>query len=150
MNKIKSIIFLSPILCTLLGLGSAISAQRSAEELHVNLKINVKDLDVREGRIMIAVYNSPNTFLKKAFKTSSIAVDSLSVPSVGINLPQGVYAVSLFHDTNKNGRLDLGSFGIPTEKYGFSNNTEGFMGPPSFKSSSFRVVRDTTITITLQ
>lgn len=150
MNNIKSIIFLSLILCTLLGVGSATSAQQSAEQQNVNLKINVKDLDVREGRIMIAVYNSSDSFLKKAFRTSSIAMDSLSVPSVGIKLPQGIYAVSLYHDTNKNGRLDLGMFGIPTEKYGFSNNTEGFMGPPSFKSSSFRVARDTTITISLQ
>lgn len=147
---IKSIIFLSPILCTLLGVGTATSAQQSVEQQNVNLKINVTNLDVREGQILIAVYNTSDSFLKKAFRTSSIVVDNLSVSSAGINLPQGIYAVSLFHDTNRNGRLDLGAFGIPTEKYGFSNNTEGFMGPPSFKSSSFRVARDTTITISLQ
>lgn len=48
------------------------------------------------------------------------------------SLKAGTYAIRYFHDENENGELDTGTFGIPTEGYGFSNDARGFMGPPSF------------------
>ena len=41
-------------------------------------------------------------------------------------------AVSAFHDANANTRLDKNSFGIPTERYGFSKNPKRGFGPPKF------------------
>ena len=41
-------------------------------------------------------------------------------------------AVSAFHDANTNSRLDKNSFGIPTERYGFSKNPKRGFGPPKF------------------
>lgn len=52
-------------------------------------------------------------------------------------IPAGTYAVACFHDENKNGKLDTGLFGIPTEGTVASNNAKGFMGPPSFKDAKF-------------
>ena len=52
-------------------------------------------------------------------------------------IPAGTYAVACFHDENKNGKLDTGMFGIPTEGTVASNNARGFMGPPSFKDAKF-------------
>lgn len=42
------------------------------------------------------------------------------------------FAIAVFHDENGNGVLDRNRFGIPTERYGFSNNARGLTGPPSF------------------
>ena len=50
----------------------------------------------------------------------------------------GTYAVACFHDENKNGKLDTGLFGIPTEGTVASNHAKGFMGPPSFADARFR------------
>jgi uncharacterized protein (DUF2141 family) len=52
-------------------------------------------------------------------------------------IPAGTYAVACFHDENKNGRLDTGLFGIPTEGTVVSNHAKGFMGPPSFGNARF-------------
>src|SRR6202041_1024433 len=38
---------------------------------------------------------------------------------------------------NKNGKLDTGMFGIPTEGTVVSNHAKGFMGPPSFEKAKF-------------
>jgi uncharacterized protein (DUF2141 family) len=52
-------------------------------------------------------------------------------------IPAGTYAVACIHDENKNGKLDTGLFGIPTEGTVVSNHAKGFMGAPSFKDASF-------------
>ena len=52
-------------------------------------------------------------------------------------IPAGTYAVACFHDENKNGKLDTGLFGIPTEGTVVSNHAKGFMGPPSFEKARF-------------
>lgn len=147
----KKTIFLPlAICCMCMGSMSDIFAQKKPDSLKVGLKIRVQDIESNEGRIMIAVYNTKETFLKKAFTVMDIRTDSISVRPAFLNLPKGLYAISLFQDANNNGKLDTGTFGIPTEKYGFSNNAEAFMGPPSFKSSSFILDKDTTITINLR
>jgi Uncharacterized protein conserved in bacteria (DUF2141) len=46
-------------------------------------------------------------------------------------------AIACFHDENKNGKLDTGLFGIPTEGTVASNHARGFMGPPSFDKAKF-------------
>jgi hypothetical protein len=43
-----------------------------------------------------------------------------------------------------------GAFGIPTEKYGFSNNTEGFMGAPSFEKTKFTLYYDKIVRINIK
>jgi uncharacterized protein (DUF2141 family) len=55
------------------------------------------------------------------------------------NLPRGVYAVSVFHDENMNGRLDKNVLGIPKEGYGASNNPRKSMGPPKFAEAKFQL-----------
>jgi len=53
------------------------------------------------------------------------------------SLIYGTYAIKVFHDENSNGELDSDILGIPTEKYGFSNNAGGWFGPPSWEKSRF-------------
>jgi len=67
------------------------------------------------------------------------------------NLPSGVYAIAAFLDENGNGKLDTNFFGIPTEKYGFSNNVRPMMRAASFKEASFTVTnKNNVITIKLK
>ena len=48
----------------------------------------------------------------------------------------GTYAISLVHDENSNGKLDV-SIMIPKEGFGFSRNPTVTFGPPKFQSASF-------------
>jgi uncharacterized protein (DUF2141 family) len=50
----------------------------------------------------------------------------------------GLYALSVVHDENGNGKLDKLGF-VPREGFGFSNNPAIRFGPPSFQSVRFQI-----------
>jgi uncharacterized protein (DUF2141 family) len=58
-------------------------------------------------------------------------------------LAHGVYAAALFHDENRNARLDT-VLGIPREGFGFSRNPIIAFGPPKFSAARFPVDADKT------
>lgn len=61
------------------------------------------------------------------------------------NIPAGMYAVMVFHDANKNKKLDQNFLGIPKEGYGASQNKLPFASAPSFNDNKF-LVPDKTVT----
>ena len=58
-------------------------------------------------------------------------------------LPDGSYAISLFHDENGNNRLDTFA-GIPREGVGFSRNPRLVFGPPRFSAAEFAIEQRAT------
>jgi uncharacterized protein (DUF2141 family) len=90
------------------------------------------------------IYNSDSTFMKKTFKGYAAEVTDTSL-EFSVELPEGEYAISVYHDANDNNKLDTGIFGIPSEGYGFSNNVKGFMGPPSYEKTKFSLTTDSMI-----
>ena len=96
-----------------------------------------------KGNLLVGIYSSEESFMKKPAFGFKVTDTTLSIPCRG--LPAGTYAISLFQDENGNGILDTGSFGRPTEKFGFSNNAEGIMGAPAYKKCRFEWKEDTTI-----
>ena len=137
-NLILVILFLFYSICT---------TQAQEEEIEqFDLTIEIKGIENNKGKIYIAIYDSEETFLKKA---KGIIADIIDKKSTGIfkGLKKGTYAVSLFHDENGNKKMDTKIFGIPKEPYGFSNDATGFMGPPKFKDAKFNIEANKTITI---
>ena len=104
------------------------------------LTVQITSLRSDNGQIGCMIYNSAKGFPKDssaalqrrwcpiANSTSTCAFDPI---------PAGIYAIACFHDENKNGKLDTGLFGIPTEGTVASNHAKGFMGPPSFDKAKF-------------
>ncbi|TVZ57063.1 uncharacterized protein (DUF2141 family) [Lutibacter sp. Hel_I_33_5] len=135
------------ILIALLIFNGIISIQAQEEETF-NLSIEVKGIESNNGKIFLAIYDSEETFLKKA---SGIITDIKNKKATGVfkNLKKGTYAVSLFHDENNNKKMDTKIFGIPKEPYGFSNDATGFMGPPKFKDAKFNLEENKTIIINI-
>ena len=92
-----------------------------------------------DGVLGVALFSA-----KKGFPDNkAMAIEGRSVPAgkrckvIFENVPFGVYAVSVLHDENGNGKMDKGFLGIPKEGFGVSNNPEIKMGPPSFAESRF-------------
>ena len=138
--KTKAMILLAALF--LIGNVARVQAQ--------SLTLEVRDIDRPQGFLYVAVYSSPDSFLKKPLTGFRVEVKdkTLSIPCKG--LPQGTYALALYQDLNGNNMLDTGAFGIPSEPTGFSNDAEGFMGPPSFEQCSFTLRRDTTLVVHIQ
>jgi uncharacterized protein (DUF2141 family) len=112
------------------------------------LTIVVDGIETAKGKILIGVYDSAN-FLKKPAYAVAQKVNGNEITVTIDSVATGTYAVSIIHDENDNNKLDVGSYGIPIEKTGFSNNARGKAGAPSFNDCMFSVDEDTVIYITL-
>ncbi|MES2822224.1 MAG: DUF2141 domain-containing protein [Pseudomonadota bacterium] len=118
-----------------LGLSSAI---QSAE-----LVLTVDKIKHVSGNLMIAVYDN-----KKSWDTNQdilinriVPVTQTTITITFENLPTTTakvnYAIKLYQDENSNGALDKNFLGIPSERYGFSNNG-GYFGLPSFEKATIK------------
>ncbi|MEH6436164.1 DUF2141 domain-containing protein [Massilia sp. DD77] len=104
-----------------------------------DLAIRVDDVKSSEGSIMVAVYDSAESFLKRPAKVARVPASTGAVNVLIKDLPAGDYGFALFHDANGNGKMDRNLMGIPSEQHAFSNNAFGHMGPPSFEQTRFAV-----------
>ena len=132
-------IFIATLLL-LLGGSSLLLASTEEPKKDRQLRLEVDGMTETKGNLLIAIYDKEESYPAKAYSL---------VKHTEITLPEGRYVVSLFHDANGNNRLDTGEYGIPTEKYGFSNNARGEMGFPSFKDAAVVLKADQTIYITV-
>ena len=64
-------------------------------------------------------------------------------------IPEGEYAIAVFHDENTNGKLDTNFLGIPKEQYGFSNHAKGQMKPPKFEDAKFKLTNEQNKFVTI-
>ncbi|WP_411894586.1 DUF2141 domain-containing protein [Winogradskyella sp. A2] len=127
---------------------SLVSYMSNAQKVF-NLTVNIEEASSNDGQMMIALYDNASDFLEKTFKGTTSEISNYGCVVTFENIPEGTYAVSIFHDENKNDKLDSNFIGIPKEDYGCSNNAKGFMGPPKWKDAKFEIKADKSITITL-
>lgn len=116
------------------------------------LTIKVNGLPNNEGKLLIGIYNQKEGFrdMDKTFRNITLNAQKGSMNVLVDNIPDGDYAIAVYHDKNENGKLDKNFLGIPTEKYGFSNDAMGKMGPPTYEACLIKVKGNTEITINLK
>ena len=100
-----------------------------------DLTVEVAGLKDADGKVLVAVYDSADTFLKQPMRTAAATAQAGTVRLVVSGLPAGDYALSVFKDSNDNGKLDKNVVGMPVEPYGFSNDAAGSYGPPAFTAA---------------
>ena len=122
------------------------------------LKIKIENIE-QKGTVYLAIYDNSTSFdqdnknknvNKNRWVKSIVEVVNKNSFTRNVELKKGVYAISLFVDSNNNKIIDKNLLGIPTEQYGFSNNASGFLGSPSYKDASFNLVDDLDIKISLK
>ncbi|MBM3919211.1 MAG: SDR family NAD(P)-dependent oxidoreductase [Sphingomonadales bacterium] len=64
-------------------------------------------------------------------------------------VPAATYAVAVYQDLDRNGRLDKSAFGFPTEPYGFSRNYRPIFRGPMWKDAALVFDHDTALDIQL-
>ena len=116
----------------------------------VKLTVNVKNIQSSEGKILVGLFNSEETFLEKAFQKASEEAKEDQMQFEFDNVPEGTYTISVIHDKNNNGSLDKNMIGIPTEPYGISMDGKSMFGPPSYEDAVFKVTdKNLTLHISL-
>lgn len=102
----------------------------------------ISNLENVKGNLYIGWYNESSTFRinDKAIYRKKISVNNQREISTDFNnIPNGKYAIAVFLDENENYKLDRNIFGIPKEKYGFSNNILPALRPATFDESAFEL-----------
>lgn len=119
------------------------------------LTIRITGFRNANGKINIALFRDAVGFPSDrasavASQRLEINPQTMSATAVFKDLPQGVYAVSVFHDENLTGKMEFDAQGIPRNGYGFSNNPDSSYGPPTPDQARFTVNQaETTIEIKL-
>ena len=115
--------------------------------------VTIEGLKNKKGTIYIGWYNNASDFLKveKAVYYQKAAVANTDKKTfIFSNIPVGNYAISLFLDEDGNGKLSTNVFGIPSEKYAFSNNVKPAFRPATFNEAMFNVNTDKHVNIRIK
>ena len=115
------------------------------------LKLTVENIQSEEGNIMIALYKSKDNFLNEenVYKSAVLTAQTPRVHFTFEKIPEGDYAMAVFHDKNGDGKMNFKLFIIPKEPYGFSNNVKPKFSKPSFEDARFEVKGNTEVEIAL-
>jgi uncharacterized protein (DUF2141 family) len=105
------------------------------------ISVKINGIASNSGVIQIGLYNEESGFpeYKESFKGVSPKANKMGVTYTFTEIPIGPYAIAVWHDENENKKLDKNLFGVPKEKYGFSNNVYRTMGPPKYEEALFIV-----------
>ncbi|WP_438422721.1 DUF2141 domain-containing protein [Aquimarina macrocephali] len=124
------------LLAALLVSNFLLQAQDNTEG--VTITVTVPNITSSEGEVLFGLYDE-NTFMKAApiKAEKSTIVDGIAKITFS-NVPEGVFAISCFHDINGNNRMDFEPSGMPKEDYGTSNNNMSY-GPPLWNDAKFEV-----------
>lgn len=101
------------------------------------IDVSISGFKNEKGKAMVGLYNSKSDFLKNTYKSLAAPILHGKVQVSFKDIPNGVYAVSVYHDENGNGKLDRFMGMMPTEDYGNSNNVDPGFGPPKWEDAMF-------------
>ena len=128
----------------LMALVFQVSRLEAQSEGTATLTVHVIGARNTKGKIRAALFRSAEGFpndASRAVQTQAADIDPQTSIALIVfkDLPEGVYAVSVFHDENMNQKLDKNFVGVPKEGYGASNTPKKKMGPPSFEETKFQL-----------
>lgn len=103
------------------------------------VKVEMYNFDNNEGSVMVGLYASETSFLNTPSHTLEVKIEEQKAVASFTNIPDGVYAISVFHDENSNKKLDMLLNFLPTEDYGASNNAPARFGPPKWEDAKFEL-----------
>ena len=121
------------------------------------LKLNISNIE-SSGNLMIAVWSNSDSWDNNMTNSSGQRVGfdygfkekvQKGNFSTTINLPKGVYLISILLDKNLNNILDKNFVGIPVEQYGFSSKEKIRFRKPKFDEGSIEFFKNTILNIEL-
>ncbi len=139
-----------PALAAALLLVLALPAASQAQPRSV-VTVSVTDLRSAEGQLVVCLWRERRGF-PDCREGDGVPRHTYPVTArtmrVTIPLPQaGQYAVTVFHDENRNGRLNQNFIGMPTEGVAVSNNPGGM---PRFASSLVALEPGSTVSVRMR
>lgn len=116
-----------------------------AQDNKYELTLVVKNIRNDKGRLAAQLLNEEELQIEGRH----IYIKDKVASAVFHNIPQGKYAIRIFHDENKNNKMDFNWIKIPKEGYGFSGNPKSYFRSPDIEELLFQLDSDKKITINM-
>jgi uncharacterized protein (DUF2141 family) len=114
-----------------------------AEGTKIRIVVHATAFKGTKGQAIVALYNSSDTWLKidRALRITKVPITGENIDVTFDGMDPGVYGVSVIHDENVNGKLDMRYFPIPgpVEGAGVSRDATATFGPPSWNDAKIRI-----------
>lgn len=119
----------------LAGIAMAMALAEAAGTGAISLELQTAETS---GQVVVAVFANEADWKKNRNPVLTLRLRPGQATRIQ-GLGPGRYGIMAFHDRNSDGRLNTLPIGLPTERYGFSNNARGRFGPPGWGAASFEV-----------
>lgn len=106
------------------------------------IELEITGMESDEGQILIGLYNSEDQWLQKPYKGAYGKIANGVSKVIFRDIPEGFYAISVFHDKDNDGQLKK-FLGVPTERFGASNDAPSRFGPPRWRDAKFQLLGGT-------
>jgi len=104
-----------------------------------DLKVLIVGAQNAKGQFIAALFDSPGSWMKSPTDTRIAPISNGGAALARFDVPAGTYGLAIYHDANSDGEINTGFLGLPTESFGFSNNSTALFGPPGFGKVGFQV-----------
>ncbi|HSV59598.1 MAG TPA: DUF2141 domain-containing protein [Variovorax sp.] len=119
--------------------------------LAADLQLSVVDGPAQPATLYVALYDSAEGYAaNKTLAAQTAPMNGGSATLSFRGLAPKRYALRVFADENGNGKLDTNLMGMPTERYGFSNDAMGNRAAPGFDAAAFPLDADQQAVIHLR
>lgn len=119
------------------------AAGNAKEDKSADVNVSVSTIKVKMGGdLIISLYDSKDSWLNldKALVVKTVPADSDTIVVKFENIAPGKYAVSVIHDKNQDGKMNMRIFPFPKPKEGAGVSNNGRrMGKPKFDKALFDV-----------
>ena len=130
----------------LAALASAVAAWTPSAHAAGGVTLTIEAVSFRgtKGQAIVAVFDAAESWPKLEKARRLVKVKPIAGGKIKVDLrdlPPGVYAASVIHDENENGKLDMRWLPLPKpiEGAGASNDAKATVGPPSWADARFRL-----------
>jgi len=136
---------------TLFTLSLLLASLLHAKSENYTLTVEANGFKNSKGEAQFSLYNKegsiPDKQLNKYYRKIRVNINHGYAKVIFKDLPEGRYAVSLYHDENNNHQIDKGLL-MPVEGVGLSNfESVSFFHLPNFKDASFLLNKNMAIKI---
>jgi len=116
-----------------------------------DLSVAITGLKSTDGGIQIGLYNNRESFphIDEQYKLFYFSVKEFSGIYTIRDLPEGEYAVAIYHDKNSDKICNTNFLGVPKEGFGFSKNFKPRFTSPDFEDCKIDLNTNMSITINL-
>lgn len=104
----------------------------------IPVQVIVDSLRSDEGRVVVSVYTSEESFLQSElaeFRVASEVPPGTRQVSLRFMVPAGPFAMGVLHDEDGDGEMDTNFIGMPKEGMGATNNPKSRFGPPGWEDA---------------